>query len=240
VSLLWFSYERLNDIFSTAAGSWLLDCMKNAPDSVEIYGIDIETRLFPATDCLPDNVHLSLNSVTNLPSRWSDTFTLMNQRLLILALQNHEWVMALKELHRVLAPKGWLQLCEVDLHSFKGGPVVDKCNALLTALCDSKSLLVEIASQLPEMLLNAGFADVHVDSRSTPLGKWAGKYGEDGRDNVLSIWKGMKTAVMTAGGLGFVHSEEEYDKLLEDLNGELDGTPGAQIAWVTIYAQKSE
>jgi SAM-dependent methyltransferase len=239
VSLFWFSYERLNDVFSTAAGSWLLDCMKNVPGSVEIYGIDIETRLFPAADCLPDNVHLSLNSVTNLPSEWSDTFTLINQRLLMLALRNHEWVIALKELHRVLAPKGWLQLCEIDPGSCKG-PVAEKFNALLIALCDSKGFLVEIASQLPEMLLNAGFVNVHVDSRSTPLGKWAGKYGEDGRDNILSIWKGMKTAVMTAGGLGFVHSVEEYDEYLEDFKRELDGTPGRQIAWVSIYAQKSE
>ena len=146
----------------------------------------------------------------------------------------------MKELHRVLAPKGWLQLCEPDLDNFKGGPVVDKCNALLAALCDSKGFLFEIASQLPEMLRDAGFVDVHVDCRNTPLGKWAGKYGEDGRDNVVSIWKGMKTALMTAGGLGFVRSEEEYDKLLEDLKRELDGTPGAQKAWVTIYAQKSE
>ena len=216
--------------------------MKNVPGSVEIYEIDIETRLFPAADCLPDNVHLSLNSVTNLPSGWSDTFTLINQRLLILGLQNHEWAVALKELHRVLAPKGWLQLCEPDLVNFKGGPVVDKCNALLAALCDSKGFLFEIASQLPEMLRDAGFVDVHVDCRNTPLGKkkWAGKYGEDGRDNVVSIWKGMKTALMTAGGLGFVRSEEEYDKLLEDLKRELDGTPGAQKAWVNIYAQKSE
>ena len=240
MSLFWFSYEHLNDIFSIIAGSWLLDCPKNVPGLVEIYGIDIETRLFPAADCLPDNVHLSLNSVTNLPLRWSDTFTLINQRLLILGLQNHEWAIALKELHRVLAPKGWLQLCESDLDSFKGGPVVDKCNALLTALCDSKGLSVKIAHQLPEMLRNAGFVDVHVDCRSTPLGKWAGKYGEDGRDNAVSIWRGLKTALMTAGGLGFVRSEEEYDKLLEDLKRELDGTPGAQMAWVNIYAQKSE
>ena len=240
VSLFWFSYEHLNDIFSTFIGSWLLDSMKNTPGSVEIYGIDIETRLFPAADCLPDNVHLSLNSVTNLPSGWSDTFTFINQRLLILGLQNHEWAIALKELHRVLAPNGWLQLCEIDPGICKGGPVADKFNALLIALCDSKDLLVGIAHQLPEMLPNAGFVDVHVDCRSTPLGKWAGKHGEDGRDNTVSFWKGMKTAVMTAGGLGFVRSEEEYDKLLEDLERELDGTSGAQIVWVIIYAQKSE
>ena len=212
--------------------------MKNVPGSVEIYGIDIETHLFPAADRLPDNVKLSLNSVTNLPLGWSDTFTLINQRLLILALQTHEWVIALKELHRVLAPKGWLQLCEVDLDSFTGGPVADKCRALLIALCDSKGLLAEIASQLPEMLLNAGFVDVHVDCRSTPLGKWAGTYGEDGRDNVVGLLKGVKTALMMAGGLGIVHSEEEFDELLDDLERELDGAPGAQKTFVMIYAQK--
>lgn len=225
---------------ATGGCNWLLNCMKNVPSSVEIYGIDIETRLFPAADCLPDNVHLSLNSVTNLPSKWNDTFTLINQRLLILALQNHEWVVALKELHRVLALKGWLQLCEVDPFIRKGGPVVDKINALRIALCDSKGLVVDIASQLPEILQNAGFVDVHVVCRSTPLGKWAGKYGEDGRDNIVSLWKGLKTPVMMAGGLGIVHSEEEFDDMLEDLERELDGSPGAQNPFFMIYAQKPE
>jgi len=240
VSLFWFSYERLNVIFSTVTGSWLLDFMKTVPGSVDIYGVDIETRLFPAVDCLPDNVHLSLDSVTNLPSGWSDTFALINQRLLVLALQNHEWVIALKELHRVLAPKGWLQLCEADFGSLKRGPVADKFHALLIALCDSKSFLIEIASQLPAMLQIAGFVDVHVDCRSTPPGKWASKYSEDERNNIVGIWKAMKTAVMAAGGFGFVHSEEEYDELLEDLKRELDGAPGPHMTWVYIYAQKSE
>jgi hypothetical protein len=220
-------------------GSWLSDYVKTVPGLVEIYGIDIEAGLFPAAGSLPQNVHLRLNSVTNLPSEWSDTFAFVNQRFLVAALQKHEWTTALKELRRVLATKGWLQLCEPD-SNWSGGPVVDRHKELTTALYESRGLSISIANELPEMLANSGFVNIHVERRVIPLGKWAGKYGEDWRNSLMNTWKAMKTPVMMAGGLGIVHSEEEFDELLDDLERELDGTPGAQKTFVMICAQKPE
>ena len=68
-----------------------------------------------------------------------------------------------------------------------------------------------MGSELPEMLANSRFVNIHVERRVIPLGKWAGNYGEDWRDNFVSTWKAMKTPVMMAGGLGIVRSEEELD-----------------------------
>ena len=57
----------------------------------------------------------------------------------------------------------------------------------------------------------------------------------------MSTSKAMKKSVMMAGDLGIVHSEsEELDELLDDLERELDGTPGAQRIYAIICAQKPE
>jgi hypothetical protein len=143
------------------------------PGSVEVYGIDIEVRLFPAAGSPPHNVHLRLNSVTNLPSEWSGTFAFVNQRFLVAALQEHEWPIALKELHRVLATEGWLQLCEPD-SNWSGGLIVDRHKELTTALYESRGFSISIAN---ELFANSGFMDIHVERRVIPLG--------NGRENMV-------------------------------------------------------
>ena len=112
--------------------------------------------------------------------------------------------------------------------NWSGGPVVDRHKELTTSLYESRNLSITMASKLPELLANSKFVSIHVERRVIPLGKWAGKYCEDWRDNFVSTWKTMKMPVMMAGDLGIVHSEEELDELLDDLERELDGAPEAQ------------
>ena len=93
---------------------------------------------------------------------------------------------------------------------------------------ESRGLSITMGSELPQMLAKSGFVNIHVERLVIPLGKWAGKYGEDWRDNFVSTWKTMKTPVMMAGDLGIVISDEELDELLDDLERKLDGAPEAQ------------
>lgn len=72
-----------------------------------------------------------------------------------------------------------------------------------------------------------------------PLGKWAGQKGIDARDNFMGVFRGMKTPILKSGGLGFVKSEAELDKLLDDLENEWDGTEGAEISFYIVTAQKA-
>ena len=85
-----------------------------------------------------------------------------------------------------------------------------------------------------------GFTDITVEERSIPLGSWAGVRGCQARDNYLDVFRGMKTPVLRAGGLGFIKSEEEYDDMIAELEKEWDTTEGASIEFFIIYAKKPE
>ncbi|KAF8187573.1 hypothetical protein K438DRAFT_1764736 [Mycena galopus ATCC 62051] len=57
----------------------------------------------------PDNVVVQAGSVTSLPADWTNRFTFVHQRLLVIALQISEWPQSLAEIYRVLRP-GYLDM----------------------------------------------------------------------------------------------------------------------------------
>ncbi|EED77791.1 predicted protein, partial [Postia placenta Mad-698-R] len=209
----------------TGSGIWLLDVLNHVPSSVKLYGIDIEPCLFPRDNealLSRGNIHFSVGSITKLPAEWTDTFTLVQQRLLVAALQHAEWRVVISEIFRVLKPTGWVQLCEAG--PFKAGPVTDKFRILLYALFAHKGLLLDCGVHIPIWMREAGFTNIHVEERAVPLGQWAGQLGVDGSNDIISIFRGMKTPILNAGGLGLVSSEEEFDGFLDDLEKEWDET----------------
>ena len=129
--------------------------------------------------------------------------------MLIAALQSSEWPQALREMHRVLRPGGWLQLGEAG--KWHAGPQDARLASLVRALFVSRGLLLDVALDLPRLVTEAGFVDVTVEKRMIQLGRWAGPQGRDASDNFLGVFAGMKTPVLRSGGLGIVSSEEEFD-----------------------------
>lgn len=199
-----------------------------------LIGSDIEPALFPKEH--PDNMQFHIASALKLPSEWSDTFTLVHQRLMLGSITKDEWVSDLEELHRVLAPGGWVQLCEMG--GWPEGPITDRIRKPLQAMWDKIDIFIGVAGHLPKMLAEAGFVDVHVEERVIPTGKWAGQDGIEGREDLIGIWKGMKIPVLNGGGFGYIRSEEEYDNLLEAVAKEWDDNPGSSAKIITVYAQK--
>lgn len=218
------------------AGVWLLDLAKDFPETVSFLGVDIEPRLFPKATNFGANMQFVKGSVLALPSEWSSTFALINQRLLIAALKRAEWNVGLRELYRVLAPGGWLQLLEAG--SWTAGPAGRTHKALFSAVADARGLFPECSAHFPGMLSEIGFVNVQVTDRAGPLGKWAGVHGEEGRENLTGVWRGMKTPILHMGGFGLVDSETEFDQLMDDIEAEYDETPGSEVHWVFTCAQK--
>jgi ubiquinone/menaquinone biosynthesis C-methylase UbiE len=163
-------------------GTWILDAAQNVPNDTTLYGVDIEPRLFPFLG--RKNVHFSVASVTALPSYWTNTFQLVNQRLLVAALTGEQWKLAVQELKRVLAPGGALQLGEVGV--WRAGPKTQRHLELMRALFTSRTLVLNCASQIPAMLDAAGFASISTQKRSLPLG---GSAGADGRRNFIDVFR---------------------------------------------------
>jgi hypothetical protein len=207
-----------------------------------IIGVDIESRLFPQTGPTNSNIHFRLGSVLSLPAEWDDKFTLVHQRLLIVALRHDEWSTAIKEIHRVTAPGGWVQLCEVDPVSYMGGSNsgvhTQRFIELFKELARRSGKDLTCANRIPALLADAGFVDVMVDKRLTTLGPLGGEVGVMAGRNALDVWKGMKKPILGLGGLGYVRNEGEFDAMMDNIEREWSKTSGGEFSWYTIIAKK--
>jgi SAM-dependent methyltransferase len=232
-------------------GTWIVDVAKHVPTGVTLYGIDIDSRMFPSP--VPSNIHLSLASVVNLPSDWTNSFNLVNQRLLIAGLTSGQWVDALNELHRVLVPGGRVQMCEAG--DYRAGPATKNIHKLIDALAGSRGLVsvVDCAPRIPALLKAAGFVDITTEKRQILLG---GSVGVDGRKNltimfrfVFLYWhhphcvnwpdlRGKKTPILKAGGFGFISSEKEFDELVDSVEAEFEANMDASQDFFVFTARK--
>ncbi|KAF7288713.1 S-adenosyl-L-methionine-dependent methyltransferase [Mycena chlorophos] len=223
----------------TGPGLWILELARSAGSQTPMVAIDIEARLFPQSP--PPNIEFRVASVLNLPEEWTDTFSLVNQRLLMLALRTVEWPQALHELYRVTRRGGWVQLGE-GVAYFEGEypdkPCMEKLVACSRRLAEARDLFIDCANAIPTMLEEAGFVDIHSEMREQPVGKWAGEIGEILRDNQLGVFKGLKTPVLLSGGFGIVSSEAEYDALLAGVVQEWDEIPGTKTPFLVHCARK--
>ncbi|KAF7351664.1 S-adenosyl-L-methionine-dependent methyltransferase [Mycena sanguinolenta] len=189
----------------------------------------------------PKNVTFQIESVTNLPSDWTDTFTLVHQRLLMVALQVPDWPQALREIYRVIRPGGYVQLGESRPwyeEEFPDRPCTNKLVSAYRCLVRARNLDVDCAAHMQEMLEEAGFVDIHVEERAQCIGKWA---GEDGIANAINhggVLRGFKTPILEAGGYGKIASEAEYDALIEGQAKEWDDIPGLKREFYIFCARK--
>ncbi|XP_006458604.1 hypothetical protein AGABI2DRAFT_200355 [Agaricus bisporus var. bisporus H97] len=222
---------------ATGTGIWLQDLAKVTSTKPQYIGVDIESNLFPQASTLPKNISFETQSVLDLPKEWTNKFTLVHQRLIISGLRRHEWEQDIKELYRVVKPGGWVQLFELRI--WTSGPALAKHWDLLCKFADDVGLMFrDIATKLPDFLKQSGFVDIHEDTCDTPLGAWANRDGDDGKKNLMGLLQGLKTPILRGGGYGVVGSEAEYDELLEEIEKEVDMTPGSTALWTMFWARK--
>jgi len=217
-----------------ATGAWMLELAAQYSPSVTFYGIDISSRLFPVEH--PEYTRFSINSITDLPADWAGTFAFVHQRLLIAALTTSMWKIAVAEMFRVLTPGGWVELTECDI-DWAAGPQSAKLQAIIHALFRDKGLLVDIQIQIPGFLRDAGFIDIHPESRSMNLGR-AGEAEVESTENLYNVFVGMKAPILAAGGFGYVASEDALDALLMGAKEEWLNSNDSSVSFITFYARK--
>ncbi|TRM67039.1 S-adenosyl-L-methionine-dependent methyltransferase [Schizophyllum amplum] len=215
----------------TGAGVWLLDVARTAHPSSVLHGIDISARLFPLA-ARPPNVSLAVTSVTALPAAWAGRFDLVHQRLLYLALQRTQWEAALAGIFRVLRPGGWVQLGEAG--RWRAGEAAARLSGLIGRLLVEHELAWDV-DVLPRLLAGAGFVDIKIEERDTPM---AGEEGRDARVNLMNVFRSMKTPFMRTRGL--VQSEAELDALFDAAERECEETPDSSAMFYMICARKPD
>jgi len=108
---------------------------------------------------------------------------------------------------------------------------------LLEEIMRDKQFLFHCPIQVPAMLQQAGFIDIHSECRMVPLGRSAGQDGIDGSTDLAAIADALKTPILRAAGYGHVHSEEEYDAMVLGAKEEWLSSD-AEFPFYAIYAQK--
>ncbi|EJD41857.1 S-adenosyl-L-methionine-dependent methyltransferase [Auricularia subglabra TFB-10046 SS5] len=224
----------------TGTGSWTIDVQPRLPPFVRFTGVDISPRLFPIAANTPPNVSFVQGSATALPAEWADRFALVNQRMLLGGFTKAMWPLALAEFFRVLKPGGWAQLTEATMH--RGAGATARHIAIMRAMFAARGLDIDIAAPgvLVRLFEDAGFVNVTEVRRPAQLGAWAGELGALGRRNVVAGYRAMKAPIVASGlgAAGGVHTEAEYEQLMNDMAHELDVTEGSGMEWVCVYGQK--
>lgn len=82
------------------------------------------------------------------------------------------------------------------------------------------------------------FINITTEKRSVPIGAWAGQPGIDGRNNLIAVFRAMKTAILQSEGLGSIITEDELDQLIDAMEKEWDETEGAEMEIYIVYAQR--
>jgi len=218
----------------TGSASWLLDCY-DAHKDVTFHGFDLKTSIFPTLDDeQKQQIHLEAGNVLQLPSDWTDKFQLVNQRFLIAGLSKDNWDTALGEIHRVLAPGGWVQLVEGS-HCVSG-EATRKHLAMLHDLFVKRGLLLNCVEHIPNVLKDIGFDQVKAQRHEISLG---GPGDEDDmnvktRKNFLEMYKSMQPLVVAMG----IRTEDEFKEIIEDLEREWESNVESKVVLCIFVAQK--
>lgn len=214
---------------------------KEVPQSIQLRGIDVSSRIFPPHSLKPPNATFMDCSITSLPSDWSNTVSLVHQRLLNGSLQTEQWKDALSEMYRVLVPGGWVQFLEPYWTLVSPSEAIrnNKASALKNKLCQKRLTVIDTIEHLATWMEQAGFVNVKlIEKRGLPLGSWGGETGKLGLKNASEIFRGLKEPVMREGGMGLITSGEEYDAMVDDLARQCEETPGSYYEYWVFIGQK--
>ncbi|KAM0267816.1 hypothetical protein ACHAQH_010080, partial [Verticillium albo-atrum] len=162
--------QRILDL-GTGTGIWAIDAGDQFP-SAEVIGTDL-SPIQPAW--VPHNVRFEVDDAT-LDWIWPrDHFDFVHARTLAGAIK--DWPALLAQCHDHLVPGGQLEISEGRADFFCDDDTLTESSKTYQWLSEfrrlAKPLGFDIAPELPKLLEDAGFEDVHIVQRRVPLGSAA-------------------------------------------------------------------
>lgn len=221
---------------ATGTGRWAIEIAREFPEA-EVIGTDLvaPTAAYVEADLpTPTNYQFQLsNLLEGLPFA-DNTFDYVHLRFIGVALPMEKWPETVRELARVTAPEGWIELMEA-MPMESGGPAIDQLLDVLVSISKARGMSPLKESQLGEWLSAARLTNVTARTERLPFGTTRGRLGHY---LALDIFTGIRGVGAGLAKAGLVDAAT-FDTLVQQADAEVHSGQYECVVPVYIaYGQK--
>ncbi|KAJ5160377.1 uncharacterized protein N7482_007381 [Penicillium canariense] len=175
---------------ATGTGIWLKDVSRELGTTATqcyYHGFDISPDQFPKN---PGNIDFSVHDITKpFPEEHRNRYDLVHVRLLVAAIEESEYKVAISNIYAILKPGGFLQWEEVDEETYTSNdnPVIWEIRRCFELSYKAEGKCFQASAKVHDECIAAGFLDVE---RSV--------YSSDRDDSLrLDTERGLATLIET-------------------------------------------
>ncbi|MBX5450939.1 class I SAM-dependent methyltransferase [Thermogemmatispora sp.] len=224
--------RRILDV-GCGTGQWAFELCQQFPQA-EVVGVDLE-QIKATTP--PSNYRFVQGDVLRGLPFADASFDFVHQRLLTSALPLAAWPEVVRELARVTAPRGWVELVEpgLGLRVTPAGPANEQLLSMGTQLAAQRGLDAEgaVARSLKRYLHEARLVNIHVRTVEAPIGEWGGRIGSLLALDLREIWKAISAPL----AVHFNLSRQEVQDLINSACQEWNSLH-SRCSFIICYGQK--
>ncbi|KAI8624056.1 S-adenosyl-L-methionine-dependent methyltransferase [Xylariaceae sp. FL1651] len=148
----------------TGTGIWATELASKLSDTCVLDGYDIDAIKFPNPKTLPSNVTLQYGDILKpFPPEAHGKYDVVHVRFLVFALKKDDWLLAVRNLSKLLAPGGFLFWEETGPYSWSSAPWSEAYFQWVKLESEMGILLGRdplVPARLPSQFKEADFIDV--------------------------------------------------------------------------------
>lgn len=221
-------------------GRWAAEMAALFPNA-QVVGFDIVSPLPHALDPIPPNYRFTRgDALAGLPFP-DASFDYTHMRLLFTALPANQWATVVRDLARVTAPGGWLELLEGGLPTTAGsttGAVADPALAALNQWIKRagarRGIDLQVGAQIGGMMQRAGLVNITFREIYAPTGHEAGRGAQMAAADAIALYEAFRTLVTAEG----IVTPRDYDEALLATRVALDQR-GSALPFYLAYGQRA-
>ncbi|KAI9261108.1 S-adenosyl-L-methionine-dependent methyltransferase [Sporodiniella umbellata] len=188
--------------------------------------IALDVRL-PEHQGKPENLIYTEADVTQPWPIESNSVDFVFQRSMGHVISQQHWPQLVCEIHRVLKPKGRMELIEADLWHHNPGPILRAFNEFLEVQCEKNEIDFRITERIPKEIEAAGFQTIEYRSLDIPIGEWPQdeelkQFGFINKEIQKALLRNRKSDYMALWGL----TSDDYDSAIQDMMNEFEDYRG--------------
>jgi SAM-dependent methyltransferase len=226
--------HTVSSILDVACGTgrWGHEMAQRFP-SARVVGLDLDDP--PPGAKGPINYQfVKGNAFQGLPFQDAD-FAYVHQRFMVLATPAKQWPPLLRELVRVTAPKGYIELREGGGSFHNVGPMTRQLRQWWDEASATIGIDVSLMSRLPDLLEHVGVRHIQSTTKKVGVGSWAGRNGISLETDIMASLPALKPFLCQHANV----TAEAFDQVIQALPGEWNELHTSYEYYVT-YGQKVE